>query len=347
MSTSAECRRVHFSTHTTPERDRLELWREVIGRSVLRLDVNPLPDTEFSVDVTLQAMPGLATLAGMFCGSRSGRTRALLADGVDDIALAVNVAGPYHVLQGKRELTLNDGDATLFSCGDPSSFTRREAGRVVALRMPRARLAALVDNVEDAFVRPLPRGSQTLQLLTGYLRVVQDEITVASPKLRALIVSHVHDLVALTLGATPDAAEIARDRGLRAARLSAVKADIAARLGAGDLSVAAVAARQKVTPRYVQMLFESEGTTFSEFVLGERLARALRLLTDPRQAHRNISTIAYAVGFNDLSYFNRCFRRRFGDTPSAVRASLDAGSCPAPLSPDKSRAPRAPRLTHS
>lgn len=34
---------------------------------------------------------------------------------------------------------------------------------------------------------------------------------------------------------------------------------------------------------------------------------------------RRISDIAFACGFNDLSYFNRCFRRRFGLTPTAAR----------------------------
>lgn len=32
-----------------------------------------------------------------------------------------------------------------------------------------------------------------------------------------------------------------------------------------------------------------------------------------------VSDIALACGFNEVSYFNRCFRRRFGLTPSAAR----------------------------
>jgi AraC-like DNA-binding protein len=32
-----------------------------------------------------------------------------------------------------------------------------------------------------------------------------------------------------------------------------------------------------------------------------------------------VSDVAFACGFNDLSYFNRCFRRRFGLTPTAAR----------------------------
>ena len=74
-----------------------------------------------------------------------------------------------------------------------------------------------------------------------------------------------------------------------------------------------------MTPRYVQRLFEADGTTFSEFLIGQRLARAHRLLCEPESSHAAISTIAYDVGFGDLSYFNRRFRRRYGLTPREVR----------------------------
>jgi AraC-like DNA-binding protein len=74
-----------------------------------------------------------------------------------------------------------------------------------------------------------------------------------------------------------------------------------------------------VTPRYVRKLFESEGTSFSEFVLGQRLARVRSMLEDPRHLGRTISAIAFECGFSDLSYFNRTFRRRYGSTPSDVR----------------------------
>jgi AraC-like DNA-binding protein len=50
-----------------------------------------------------------------------------------------------------------------------------------------------------------------------------------------------------------------------------------------------------------------------------RLARAHRLLTDPRYRDRNISAVGYEAGFGDLSYFNRTFRHRYGMTPSDVR----------------------------
>jgi AraC-like DNA-binding protein len=158
-----------------------------------------------------------------------------------------------------------------------------------------------------------------LQLLTRYLGILQEAGTFAVPELRRQAVLHIHDLIALAIGATRDAAEIAKGRGARAAWLPVIKEDIATQLDQPNLSVATVAARHRIKPRQIQRLFESEGTTFTEYVLAQRLARAHRLLTNPLHASQKISTIAFDVGFGDLSHFNRAFRRRYGMTPSGLR----------------------------
>jgi AraC-like DNA-binding protein len=118
-----------------------------------------------------------------------------------------------------------------------------------------------------------------------------------------------------------------------AVRLRAIKTDILSGLNGHERSLASLAARHGVTPRYVQMLFKSEGTTFSRFLRDQRLERAHRMVGDPRYTQRTISTIAYDVGFGDLSHFNRAFRRQFGKSPSEVRA---AASCNGGLRPSQS-----------
>lgn len=70
----------------------------------------------------------------------------------------------------------------------------------------------------------------------------------------------------------------------------------------------------------MQALFESERMSIGRYLLEARLRRAHRLLTGPFAAGRSITAIAYECGFNDLSYFNRSFRRRFGLTPTEARA---------------------------
>jgi AraC-like DNA-binding protein len=178
-----------------------------------------------------------------------------------------------------------------------------------------------VSKVEDNFLRPISSRTQAMRLLTSYVGMVRDELAAASPEMRHLVVLHVHDLIGLTIGATGGTAEVARGRGVRAARQQAIKMDILQNLSHPNLSIATVAARQCVTPRYVQMLLEAEGRTFSEFVLLQRLARAHHMLSDPRMRSRTVAAIAFASGFGDLSYFNRKFRQRFGAAPSDVRSA--------------------------
>jgi AraC-like DNA-binding protein len=115
---------------------------------------------------------------------------------------------------------------------------------------------------------------------------------------------------------------------LRAARMRAIKAEIAQSFQHGPVSVATLAQSQGVSPRYIQKLFEHEGTTLSKFVLGQRLARVHRMLTAPALVDLTIGAIAYRAGFGDLSTFNREFRRHFGATPSDVRATTRRGAAP-------------------
>ena len=68
----------------------------------------------------------------------------------------------------------------------------------------------------------------------------------------------------------------------------------------------------------VNHLLEETRQTFSEHVVEHRLRRAWRLLADPN-CRLKVASIAFEAGFNDLSHFNRSFRRRFGETPTSVR----------------------------
>src|SRR5262249_34845622 len=93
-----------------------------------------------------------------------------------------------------------------------------------------------------------------------------------------------------------------------------------------ELGLAAVAARHRLRPRYVQRLFEQAGTSFTAFVLEGRLALAHRLLHRPGGRCGQVSDRALAGGFSDLSYFHRAFRTRFGATPREIRAAPALGA---------------------
>ena len=56
--------------------------------------------------------------------------------------------------------------------------------------------------------------------------------------------------------------------------------------------------------------------TFCEYLLKFRISKACESLSDPLV---KVKTVAFEVGFNDLSYFARTFRRHTGVTPSTYQ----------------------------
>ncbi len=107
--------------------------------------------------------------------------------------------------------------------------------------------------------------------------------------------------------------------GLRAVRLKAVLTILEKRFAEPDFSAHKLAAAAGLSERYVNELLYEAGASFTTRLTELRLRQAADLLTRAGGGGRRISDIAFDCGFNDLSYFNRCFRRRFGLTPSAAR----------------------------
>lgn len=83
------------------------------------------------------------------------------------------------------------------------------------------------------------------------------------------------------------------------------------------MTVASVASRAGISPRYLQVLLEKSGVSFTARVNELRLKRAFELLV--RFPNRPVSDVAMQAGFSNVSHFNRLFRRRFGDSPNGVR----------------------------
>lgn len=316
---NSDCTVVRFSSADYAPRERVEACREIYGRTLSRRDIEPLGAEPFHTEATMRRMPGL----GIVTARRSAAVYRLPREFIDsdDVVVTVGLTSHYETHQFGRTLSMERGEASVLTTSEPALLNVPTYGEYINVRAPRRAMSRLVDCLDAAYGQPIPAGTPALRLLTRYVGALDEAEAFETPELRRQAVAHVYDLMALAIGATRDAAEIANSRGARAARLRAIKQDIADWLGQPDLSVTAIAARHRVKPRWVQRLFESEGTTFTDYVLAQRLLRAHRVLTDPRSAGQKISTIAFDVGFGDLSYFNRAFRRRYGVTPSELRAA--------------------------
>ncbi len=67
------------------------------------------------------------------------------------------------------------------------------------------------------------------------------------------------------------------------------------------------------------------GLPTAQFIRKYRLDIAKKLI-DENVANRNITEIAYKVGFNDPKYFTRCFTKQYGVSPSSYKGEVESTS---------------------
>ena len=208
---------LRLSTDQFPAKDRIAKWREEFGRLLFRLDIEPLGQEQFRSDVQLRSLPGLKLMSGMCTPAEFDASAALVANNDDSIGIIRNV-DPVLVRQLNRESTLGPGDAMVVSWTDPVTVTLPQGAKATTLvRLSRPVLQALVPGLSDTYGRMLPDIGGALQSLFDYLNVLEDQQAIATPDLQHIVVTHIYDLAALALGASRDMAEVAKERGLRAA----------------------------------------------------------------------------------------------------------------------------------
>ncbi len=316
LAEAAKFAPLRFSTRAIPERERMLRWREEFGQSMLHVDIQPLSEVPFQAEAILWPLTGLRTLLLKGSPMHLQRAQTNLADNDESIGMIISF-NIGEISQRGRNIVLGPGDAVALLHAEPAAVTYA-AGSHLALVLPRDALASRVQDIGSATMRLIPRRSEALRLLVSYLRLVLEKAVLATPELREAVATHVHDLVALSLGEHAPVGESSASAVVAARRATALD-HITSSFQDPELTLATVARDLRISPRYLQRLLETSGTSFTARVNELRLQRAFTLLTEARDGERRISDIALQVGFSDISHFNRLFRSRFGDTPRGVR----------------------------
>jgi AraC-like DNA-binding protein len=299
------------------QRDPVREWRELYARRCLRIDFEPLSDAPFCASVQ-PIFEDLHVVRSRLSAGRSFRDEELVKDGDDALSLLIALSKDICINHQAREQRLGFGDATLLHVCATGSVASRRDFEFIPILVPYLELTERGVRLDDAVMRFMPRRSDSLQLLRSYVLTLEKSRLGARSGLREPIRQHIIDLVALAATAHSGIGESGLS-AVAAARLAAALDCIAARIEDPGLTIAAVARSQGVSRRYLQRLIEATGTTFTEHVNELRLQRAFSLLTEAGEEAVRISDVALRAGFSDVSHFNRLFRSRFGDTPSAVR----------------------------
>jgi AraC-like DNA-binding protein len=312
-------RALHFDTDDLPERDRFPAFCEEYARRYTGLDFVMRDKSEFRGKIELQRAGAVDVGCVEITPVDSLRSPSLVRDGDDSLFILLLESGAAYQTQRKDDQKVEAGGTIICDCAYPGEINVIDESRLWNLKVPRLRIMALLPNVGRFAGARLDKNPVARRLLFGYLGGTLNVDLNGGGRASRLFGEHIIDLVALAIGAEGEARGIAEQRGARAARLAAIQRMISQQFGNPGLNAATIAVQLGVTPRYVHLLMEPTGRSFTQHLLDQRLEQAAALLRDPRRQDRQIADVARETGFTDLSHFNRVFRRRFGDTPSGVR----------------------------
>ena len=210
-----------------------------------KLDITPRHNGSFQSETTIGLLPGLITGQTMHSMCTAVRTHALAAETGDNVMVHVPMSGGFLMYQqGGNNVVCKPGSIYL----DPNEMPgiaefQGERNDVFYLSIPRAFLSSAGTSLNGALREILPVTPQW-RLLLRYAQSLHEELALLPPDEIATCASHIHDLTIMAMGASREAEEIARGRGVRAARLKAIKTDIEANLTSPHLNSDWIAGRR-------------------------------------------------------------------------------------------------------
>jgi AraC-like DNA-binding protein len=310
---------VRFSTATVEPRSQLSYWREVVCATFVGLDVEPLrqPAAGFRAEVTAHGLGGMRVATVTSQPHAVVRSPAMIRSSPDDdIFVNLAVRGTALTAQDGREAMLRPGDFTYYDSARPCRIACPGPFRLVVLKIPRD-LFTLHCKPPPGATATAIRGDRGVgSLFSSLLRDVPARTSGLADGVAEQVGVSVLDLLTTALS---EHATGVRPALPREAQLLRARRFITDHLSDPALSPSVVADALGMSVRYLHALFQADSTSPFRWILERRLEVAARLLADPRQAGRTVSSIAFGVGFKDTSHFSRAFKDRYGVGPRGYR----------------------------
>lgn len=235
------------------------------------------------------------------------------------ICLTYYSQGRQRFSQRAAEAEIGADQLLIWDSAQPAEFACPVPTRGATIMFPRAMVLQKMGNERTVFSRNAFLNEATTRLLASHCRLLHETVDMIPPRNRLDVISSTLDLL---LSCTT-MAESGSSTSYKLALWARVQQHVRERLDDDELCVEDVANAFGFSKRYLQSLFAENNTTFLQFAREERLDRAARALTSPQFACNSVTEIAHRFGFYDLSHFSRTFRKRFTQSPSAYRGSVN------------------------
>jgi AraC-like DNA-binding protein len=318
-------RELRVDTDSVPHHERKALWERTLGSLFAAVRIDGELDADFRASlraISIGDIYLIQTEHTPYRGYRAAMSRD--AAGEERCLLLICQAGAVHQEHNHRRFTMTAGQMALMDPRRSNRFEIRSHLKLLGVSLPRQSIVARLGPIDELAGTAFPEGA-----ISDFTRHYVELLLESAPRLvgveLAQINSHIIDLLAIALGqvrASQQSAASGSASSHQVTLLQRIKDSIELHLADPDLDIAWVAARFRVTPRYVTELFRGGGTTFSAFTRDLRLSRCKRLLELSVGSPLSIGEIARQSGFGSQAYLNRAFKAAYGMTPGEYRRQM-------------------------
>jgi acetamidase/formamidase/AraC-like DNA-binding protein len=309
-----------FTTESYPVQQRLHVWKEALDPLRLRPEL-----TSGGPPLYATLLGGLTSRGvGMARIASSPQTLAHVQTDAELFWLALHQSGEASwTSEGGEVHRLQPGDIVYGSAQAEATVVYGTDFRQFRVSLPGEKLKSRLPQGGGLPPGFLSGQSGMGRLLGGTLGGLADALDILSDEEIAPVELSLAELVASSLAARREDGAYSNTQ---AATLRRVCQFIEGTLSDPELSLAAVAAHEKISERLVQKVFEGIGLSFTNYLRQRRLERCRADLANRQYGHLSISDICFRWGFNDAAHFSHCFRDRFQMSPRQFRQQANEAS---------------------
>ena len=314
-----------FTTESYPVQRRLHVWSEALRQHQLRPALAPSSTPLYGTLATRLTTRGV----GLARIVSSPQTLAHVRGDADFVWLALHQTGEaswQH--EGGQVVRLAPGDIVYGPAQAEANAIFHTDFRQFRVSLPGSVLKARMPHLPQGGggVAPghLSGQSGMGHLLAGTLGALAEALDTLDDEEIAPVELSLSEFIASSLVSQRD--DAGAFSNTQAATLRRVCQFVEEALSDPELSLAAVAAHERISERLVQRLFEGIGLTFTTYLRQRRLERCRADLANRQYGHLSISDICFRWGFNDAAHFSHAFRDRYRMSPRQFRQQANEAS---------------------
>ena len=308
-----------LSTSAIAPRERHDWLREVICREYAQVDIISPVHGDLSQELIIYPWENLqlsTVKSSAISLQRSSREPYLNRH--DAYLMVMLLSGDYLMQQNGRDVLLQSGDMTLYDATRPHRVhCQGESTEVIYLSIPRTVFRDRVSGIDNCTALRIPGTQGIGYIAANFLRSSVTHADQLQPHEFSSLAEHALDFLALAVTSVrPGNFSLSRSRSVS---LNMIKTFIEQNLRDTELDTDLIVHHAGLSARYINTLFEDEGTSLMRYVWKRRLENCRKELQNPLYAGHRLSDIAFRWGFNDAAHFSRAFKQQFGCSPREFR----------------------------